>query len=400
MDTFHFIIDSPKSSEPEKIAEHLPPAIRYTSIDPITNIRMLSKDLKEDDVPFDARPDIAQAQKDLPFKHHIAFKSRHTIRTWLADRETGEIIAQVFHPDASYDLILIPISKYRFREHKEIKFDKYAGALACPYCKGKLLRDGKDFSCETCNVRYPFTGNAIDFLPEKLRAEFSITPTDNVSDWGLDKRVADTVLEHPDRLYLNVGAGFTLQSFENIVNLEIVDYPPTDILGIGEKLPFLDASFDGVISLVVLEHVKDPFACAREMVRVLREGGELFCSAPFLQPYHGFPHHYYNMTHTGLANLFPGMEIKKLDVPSYLHPMAAINWIMNSYTAGLPEHLRKQFLSLTIEDLLATFANQNYVDHPLCRELSPAMQLGLACGTFIHAVKPGQAAAPTEYFPL
>ena len=89
MDTFHFIIDSPKSSEPEKIAEHLPPAIRYTSIDPITNIRMLSKDLKEDDVPFDARPDIAQAQKDLPFKHHIAFKSRHTIRTWLADRETG-----------------------------------------------------------------------------------------------------------------------------------------------------------------------------------------------------------------------------------------------------------------------------------------------------------------------
>ena len=94
------------------------------------------------------------------------------------------------------------------------------------------------------------------------------------------------------------------------------------------------------------------------------------------------------MTHTGLANLFPGMEIKKLDVPSYLHPMAAINWIMNSYTAGLPEHLRKQFLSLTIEDLLATFANQNYVDHPLCRELSPAMQLGLACGTFIHAVKP------------
>jgi len=30
------------------------------------------------------------------------------------------------------------------------------------------------------------------------------------------------------------------------------------------------------------------------------------------------------------------MEIKKLDVPSYLHPMAAINWIMNSYTAGLP----------------------------------------------------------------
>jgi hypothetical protein len=82
------------------------------------------------------------------------------------------------------------------------------------------------------------------------------------------------------------------------------------------------------------------------------------------------------------------MDVIKVDVPSYLHPMAAITWIMNSYAGGLPEALRKQFLSLKIEDLLATFANQNYADHPLCRELPLGMQLGLACGTFIHAMKP------------
>jgi Methylase involved in ubiquinone/menaquinone biosynthesis len=388
VNTFHFLIESPKFSEAEKIAEHLPPAVLYASVDPIQSIRMLSRDLKEEDVPFVYKPGIAETQKDLPFKHHIAFESRHSIRTWLGNRESGEIIAQVHHPDASYDLLLIPIAKYRYREFKEIKFNKYADILACPSCRGKLTRDGKNFSCETCHVHYPFTGNAVDVLPEKLRAEFSIRPTENVSDWGLDTRVIDTVLADPDKLYLDVGAGFTCRCFENVVNLEIVDYPPTDVLGVGEKLPFLDASFDGVISLVVLEHVKDPFGCAREMMRVLKPGGELFCSAPFLQPYHGFPNHYYNMTHSGLVNLFPGMEIKKVDVPSYLHPMAAITWIMNSYAGGLPEALRKQFLSLKIEDLLALFAHQNYADHPLCRELPFSMQLGLACGTFIHANKP------------
>ena len=356
MNKFQFFIDSPKNSEAEKIAEHLPPVVRYASIDPVKNVRMMSKDLKENDVPFVLKPDIAQDRMDLPFKHYITFQSRHTIRTWLSGRDSGEIIAQVFHPDETYDLVLIPITKYRYREHKEIKFNKYADVLACPTCKGALLRDGKNFSCETCRARYPFTGNAVDFLPEKLRAEFSITPTDNVSDWGLDQRVIDTVTANPGKLYLDVGAGFTTRCFENVVNLEIVDYPPTDVLGIGEKLPFSDASFDGVISLVVLEHVKDPFACAGEMMRVLKPGGELFCSVPFLQPYHGFPNHYYNMTHTGLVNLFPGMEIKKLDVPDYLHPMAAITWILNSYACALPEGLKKQFLSMTIEEVLATFS--------------------------------------------
>ena len=207
MNKFQFFIDSPKNSEAEKIAEHLPPVVRYASIDPVKNVRMMSKDLKENDVPFVLEPDGAQDRIGLPFKHFITFESRHMIRTWLSGKDSGEIIAQVFHPDETYDLILIPITKYRYREHKEIKFNKYVDVLACPTCKGALLRDGKNFSCETCRARYPFTGNAVDFLPEKLRAEFSITPTDNVSDWGLDQRVIDTVTANPGKLYLDVGGG-------------------------------------------------------------------------------------------------------------------------------------------------------------------------------------------------
>ena len=89
---------------------------------------------------------------------------------------------------------------------------------------------------------------------------------------------------------------------DNVVNYEIVDYDTTDVIGLGDTLPFNDCVFDAVISIAVLEHVRYPFACAAEIVRVLKRGGELECSVPFLQPLHGYPHHYYNMTSQGLRH--------------------------------------------------------------------------------------------------
>ncbi|OYW00913.1 MAG: hypothetical protein B7Z58_13680 [Acidiphilium sp. 37-64-53] len=92
----------------------------------------------------------------------------------------------------------------------------------------------------------------------------------------------------------------------DVVNVEIGDYPSTDVPAIGEALPFKDNSFDVALSLAVLEHVDDPFKCAQEVLRVVTPGGELLIDVPFLQPVHGFPYHYYNMTAQGLAILFAG----------------------------------------------------------------------------------------------
>jgi hypothetical protein len=46
--------------------------------------------------------------------------------------------------------------------------------------------------------------------------------------------------------------------FENVVNFEIAAYGSSDVLGVGERLPFADNTFDCVFSFAVLEHVKDP----------------------------------------------------------------------------------------------------------------------------------------------
>jgi ubiquinone/menaquinone biosynthesis C-methylase UbiE len=67
-----------------------------------------------------------------------------------------------------------------------------------------------------------------------------------------------------------------------------------------EALPFADESFDGVVASNLLEHVAVPANVIREMRRVCKVGGRIYADWTSVHPYHGFPHHYFNATETGL----------------------------------------------------------------------------------------------------
>jgi SAM-dependent methyltransferase len=225
-----------------------------------------------------------------------------------------------------------------------------------------------------------------DFLSDDLRRECNIVDTDAVSSNDYDGKVLSLIERYADGMILDCGAGRRGTYYDNVVNFEIVDYDTTDVRGVGESLPFADASFDAVVSIAVLEHVRDPFRCAAELVRVLKPGGELVCCVPFLQPYHGYPHHYYNMTHQGLRALFErDLVVESVEVYDSVLPIWSLTWILQSWADGLSGATRADFLKMTVADLMQSPAA--YLRAPFVRELAAAKNHELASANVLTARK-------------
>ena len=88
-----------------------------------------------------------------------------------------------------------------------------------------------------------------------------------------------------------------------------LDYPATgrdlykarpELFADASELPLQDATFDTVVLLEVLEHLRRPCEALREAARVVRPGGTVLLSMPFLYPVHDAPHDYQRLTIHGL----------------------------------------------------------------------------------------------------
>lgn len=108
-----------------------------------------------------------------------------------------------------------------------------------------------------------------------------------------------------------------------------VDIDPArkpDILGSIENLEsFADSSVDTVFCLEVLEHVQRPHLAAAEVFRVLRPGGLMIGSTPFLLGIHDAPADYFRFTRHGLKLLFsPFSEVVLRERNGYFAALAVL----------------------------------------------------------------------------
>lgn len=137
---------------------------------------------------------------------------------------------------------------------------------------------------------------------------------------------SNQIIKNVEGLVLDVGAGITDPNNipDNIVLLDAVHYPNLDVVSTCPTIPFRNCCFDAVISQAVFEHLEDPFLMAREVHRVLRPGGVFYLTTAFMQPLHGDPSHYFNMTMNGLRKVLADFIVEEIGVEPFQYPSYGI----------------------------------------------------------------------------
>lgn len=88
-----------------------------------------------------------------------------------------------------------------------------------------------------------------------------------------------------------------------------------DLCDVGGTLLGFGA-FDAVLICSTLEHVRRPWVVAKELARVTRPGGVLYCQTHFAFPLHAYPSDYFRFTADGLREVFSadaGWEVVAAD---------------------------------------------------------------------------------------
>jgi SAM-dependent methyltransferase len=88
-----------------------------------------------------------------------------------------------------------------------------------------------------------------------------------------------------------------------------------DVFYDGMHLPFADNEFDAVLSSQVLEHVPSIHNSLKEIYRVLKPGGQVLLSLPFVYPEHEVPNDYRRLTVYGIKQVMEecGFEITSVE---------------------------------------------------------------------------------------
>lgn len=87
-----------------------------------------------------------------------------------------------------------------------------------------------------------------------------------------------------------------------------------DVYGDACRLPLRNGCMDAVMLFEVLEHVPDPRDALAEISRVLRPGGMLLLSVPFMYPIHNAPFDFHRFTRYALRHSLQqhGFEIESI----------------------------------------------------------------------------------------
>mgnify|MGYP001370262344 CR=1 FL=1 len=169
-----------------------------------------------------------------------------------------------------------------------------------------------------------------------------------------------------------------------------------DVIADLHDLPVADGSFDAVVCTEVLEHVAEPARVLDELARVLRPGGTVLITVPFVGGLHEEPHDHYRYTSHGLAGLLDRAGFTNIEVEP-----------LTGYWSTLSQVLRQATMNTTPIDvaprpLTRLAGGVTYVLSEVLRRVAPALdrrldhRRALPIGWVARATAPGPALQPSD----
>ena len=159
----------------------------------------------------------------------------------------------------------------------------------------------------------------LEDLSERLRAFVAFNPRVRGPHVAFLRSEAREIL--PGSSVLDVGAGIApfreLFAHTRYVTCdwEQSSYDEqVDIRAPATAIPVDDGSFDAIVCTEVLEHVPEPKVVLAELHRILRSGGLLLMTVPFVWFLHEEPYDYYRYTPHGLKFLLDGAGFADLEI--------------------------------------------------------------------------------------
>src|SRR5215469_16686847 len=232
-----------------------------------------------------------------------------------------------------------------------VAIDTFIDLLACPRCGGELTGPPTRLVCSqrSCGHKYEavgdppkpvlidpdasimnvaaiiasggsspvergYGGRGMNFFSHRFAVP-SNTTAERYTRHLAEDLVAETE-GRPRLLVIGGGAiGGGVQSLYEDPRLDVLAFDlyasdNVQFLADGHQIPLKDGSVDGVLIQAVLEHVLDPQKVVAEIHRILRRGGLVYASTPFIQHVHEGPYDFTRFTESGHRYLFRHFAVR------------------------------------------------------------------------------------------
>lgn len=283
--------------------------------------------------------------------------------------------------------------------------------LRCPDCyTANLILDSTDLVCSQCAARFPM----IDHRPILLRHDHLVFSIDN---YRTTSSVPTTLRHGFERFIPSPSVNLASRRVLGCLRRLLDKYGPVDVLVVGggrqrvwldpllrtaqphrmiycdidagadvnlfcdaHDLPFIDSTFDAVITTVVLEHVLYPERAAAEIARVLKCGGLLYSEMPFMQQVHEGAYDFTRYTLSGHRRLFN--RFIEIDSGMVAGPATALVWSIENLALAFVK--QSMLRAITKAGVRLVFSWLKWLDYLLANR--PEAMDGASC-TYILGTK-------------